>query len=97
MHVQQRLLKEEWPMRLGDHAAARVVTAGDLEDDPTNRQTIFNGLRVRMAVNTGMSTPLSCTSKLGPMYYSVLALPAAQGVTQEGMDGGKEVGHMWIC
>lgn len=53
MHVQQRLLKEEWPMRLGEHPAARVVTAGHLEDDPTNRQTIFNGLRVRMAVNTG--------------------------------------------
>ncbi len=40
-------------MRLGEHAAARIVTAGDLEDDPSNRQTIFNGLRVRMAVNTG--------------------------------------------
>ena len=53
MHVQQRLLKEEWPTRLSEHPAARVVTAGQLEDDPTNRQTIFNGLRVRMAVNTG--------------------------------------------
>ena len=54
MHVQQRLLKEEWPTRLGEHAAACIVTAGDLEDDPSNRQAIFNGLRVRMAVNTGV-------------------------------------------
>ncbi|KAK9869016.1 hypothetical protein WJX84_000276 [Apatococcus fuscideae] len=58
MHVQQRLLKEEWPMRLGEHAAARIVTAGDLEDDPSNRQTIFNGLRVRMAVNTGVPSKI---------------------------------------
>ncbi len=59
MHVQQRLLKEEWPTRLGEHPAARVVTAGQLEDDPTSRQTIFNGLRVRMAVNTGESPNIS--------------------------------------
>ena len=69
MHVQQRLLKEEWPMRLGDHAAARVVTAGDLEDDPINRQTIFNGLRVRMAVNTGTCASLTCISILSQCIF----------------------------
>ncbi|KAK9863985.1 hypothetical protein WJX84_001650 [Apatococcus fuscideae] len=58
MHVQQRLLKEEWPTRLGEHAAACIVTAGDLEDDPSNRQAIFNGLRVRMAVNTGVPSKI---------------------------------------
>ena len=54
LHVQQRLLKEQWPIQLAEHHMARTVSMGDLEGGGPGGQVLFNGLRVRMAINTGM-------------------------------------------
>ena len=53
LHVQQRLLKEQWPIKLAEHHMARTVSIGDLEGNGPGGQVLFNGLRVRMAINTG--------------------------------------------
>ena len=53
LHVQQRLLKEQWPIKLAEHQMARTVSIGDLEGSGAGGQVLFNGLRVRMAINTG--------------------------------------------
>lgn len=53
LHVQQRLLKEQWPIKLAEHQMARTVSIGDLEGNGPGGQVLFNGLRVRMAINTG--------------------------------------------
>ena len=53
LHVQQRLLKEQWPIKLAEHQMARTVSIGDLEGSGPGGQVLFNGLRVRMAINTG--------------------------------------------
>ena len=53
LHVQQRLLKEQWPIKLAQHQMARTVSIGDLEGSGPGGQVLFNGLRVRMAINTG--------------------------------------------
>ena len=53
LHVQQRLLKEQWPLKLAEHHMARTVSLGDLEGSGPGGQVFFNGLRVRMAINTG--------------------------------------------
>ena len=55
LHVQQRLLKEQWPIKLAEHHMARTVSIGDLEGSGPGGQVLFNGLRVRMAINTGMA------------------------------------------
>ncbi|KAL3161919.1 hypothetical protein ABBQ38_009004 [Trebouxia sp. C0009 RCD-2024] len=54
LHVQQRLLKEQWPIKLAEHHMARTVSIGDLEGNGPGGQVLFNGLRVRMAINTGV-------------------------------------------
>lgn len=54
LHVQQRLLKEQWPIKLAEHHMARTVSMGDLEGGGPGGQVLFNGLRVRMAINTGV-------------------------------------------
>ena len=53
LHVQQRLLREEWPIRLAEHSMARTVTVGSLNGRGHEGQVLFNGLRVRMVINTG--------------------------------------------
>lgn len=58
LHVQQRLLKEQWPIKLAEHHMARTVSIGDLEGNGPGGQVLFNGLRVRMAINTGMAVSL---------------------------------------
>lgn len=55
LHVQQRLLKEQWPIKLAEHQMARTVSIGDLEGNGPGGQVLFNGLRVRMAINTGIA------------------------------------------
>lgn len=55
LHVQQRLLKEQWPIKLAEHQMACTVSIGDLEGNGPGGQVLFNGLRVRMAINTGMA------------------------------------------
>jgi len=52
--VQQRLLKEQWPIKLAEHHMARTVSMGDIEGASPGGQVLFNGLRVRMAINTGL-------------------------------------------
>lgn len=59
LHVQQRLLQEQWPIKLAEHQMARTVSLGDLEGSGPGGQVLFNGLRVRMAINTG-AHPSSC-------------------------------------
>ena len=59
LHVQQRLLKEQWPIKLAEHHMARTVSMGDLEGVGPGGQVLFNGLRVRMAINTGSPTHLA--------------------------------------
>ena len=54
LHVQQRLLKEQWPIKLAEHHMARTVSLGDIEGGGPGGQVLFNGLRVRMAINTGL-------------------------------------------
>ncbi len=68
LHVQQRLLKEQWPIKLAEHHMARTVSMGDIEGGSPGGspggQVLFNGLRVRMAINTGVP-PASCPLPLG--------------------------------
>ena len=54
LHVQQRLLKEQWPIKLAEHHIARTFRIGDIEGCSPGGQVLFNGLRVRMAINTGL-------------------------------------------
>ena len=54
LHVQQRLLKVEWPIRLAEHHMARTISVGDMEGGGSGGQILFNGLRVRMAISTGV-------------------------------------------
>lgn len=54
LHVQQRLLKVEWPIKLAEHHMAQTISVGDMEGDGAGGQILFNGLRVRMALATGM-------------------------------------------
>lgn len=63
LHAQQRLLKEQWPIKLAEHHMARTVSIGDLEGNGPGGQVLFNGLRVRMAINTG-SAPSSATPQV---------------------------------
>ena len=58
LHVQQRLLKEQWPIKLAEHHMARTVSMGDIEGGSPRGQVLFNGLRVRMAINTGLPPAL---------------------------------------
>ncbi len=64
LHVQQRLLKEQWPIKLAGHHMARTVSMGDIEGASPGGQVLFNGLRVRMAINTGVP-PALCPLLLG--------------------------------
>lgn len=54
LHVQQRLLKVEWPIKLAQHHMARTFSVGDMESGGPGGQILFNGLRVRMAISTGV-------------------------------------------
>ncbi len=71
LHVQQRLLKEQWPIKLAEHHMARTISMGDLEGGGPGGQVLFNGLRVRMAISTGLQLSiellLSCFSKSSAM------------------------------
>ena len=60
LHVQQRLLREEWPIRLAEHSMARTVTVGSLDGRGHEGQVLFNGLRVRMVINTGKQQGRAC-------------------------------------
>jgi len=69
LHVQQRLLKEQWPIKLAEHHMARTVSMGDIEGGSPGGQVLFNGLRVRMAINTGV---LPASSPLPPGLRDLL-------------------------
>ena len=76
LHVQQRLLKEQWPINLADLHMARTVSIGDLEGNGPGGQVLFNGLRVRMAINTGslcLASPAPHTKFLRYQVYTLCA------------------------
>ena len=64
LHVQQRLLKVEWPIRLAEHPMARTISLEDMEGGGPGGQILFNGLRVRMAISTGQSAGIHLPSLL---------------------------------
>lgn len=66
LHVQQRLLKVEWPNRLAEHHMARTISVGDMDGGGPGGQILYNGLRVRMAISTGM--PALTLHRLGNLH-----------------------------
>ncbi|KAK9811314.1 hypothetical protein WJX72_001645 [[Myrmecia] bisecta] len=57
LHAQQGLLRARWPVKLALHPAAATVCISDLKpaaQGDQRGQVLFHGLRVRMAVHTGV-------------------------------------------
>eukprot|EP00877_Chromochloris_zofingiensis_P009839 jgi/Chrzof1/5108/Cz15g11210.t1 len=53
LHMQQAMLEAEWPEQLLYHDKACTVYSSDM-DSSSPGQLLFRGLRVRVAINTGL-------------------------------------------